>query len=514
MRFLKKVVGTFLALLPIVVIVLFVHFFFYQFETEILVKFLVSVILASIGEAFLLSGIDSTIMPMGELMVQSINKASKLVIFLFFAVAFGTFATIAEPDVAVFCGQAVMNGVSISKTIFVFLIGAGVGLAVALGVIRIIKNIDIKYIYLFIFSLIFLLATQVPSEYMALAFDAGGATTGVITAPFLLAVASGISNKVSKNDNKEVFGMIGVASLGPIISTLLVFILMSKGSASVGTATAENLSIYLSVLKQATLAIVPLTIVFFVYELILIKLPIARKLSILLGLIITFLGLYMFLFSIEFGITEMGSQIGKFIQTLSLPMVCVFCVVIGFVITFSEPSVVVLARQVQNATKGNISNIVVLLSIAVSMAIAILVSVLKIVYNINFFYIVLIGYAVALLLMFFVPSLFTGLAFDSGGVASGPMTSAFLLPIMIQFASANSGALSGFGIIGIVSLSPIIVLQLLGFVYRVELDKKAYTDKKRAIKVSFTADMYSNIIALENEHKILSRKKRNENKKV
>jgi len=359
-----------------------------------------------------------------------------------------------------------------------------------------------------------LLATQVPSEYMALAFDAGGATTGVITAPFLLAVASGISNKVSKNDNKEVFGMIGVASLGPIISTLLVFILMSKGSGSVGTATAENLSIYLSVLKQATLAIVPLTIVFFVYELILIKLPIARKLSILLGLIITFLGLYMFLFSIEFGITEMGSQIGKFIQTLSLPMVCVFCVVIGFVITFSEPSVVVLARQVQNATKGNISNIVVLLSIAVSMAIAILVSVLKIVYNINFFYIVLIGYAVALLLMFFVPSLFTGLAFDSGGVASGPLTSAFLLPIMIQFASANSGALSGFGIIGIVSLSPIIVLQLLGFVYRVELDKKAYTDKRRAIKVSFTADMYSNIIALENEHKILSRKKKNENKKI
>ena len=207
----------------------------------------------------------------------------------------------------------------------------------------------------------------------------------------------------------------------------------------------------------------------------------------------------------------MGTQIGKFIQTLSLPMVVLFCVVIGFVITFSEPSVVVLAKQVQTATKGNISNVLVLISIAVSMAIAILISVLKIVYNINFFYIVLIGYAIALLLMFFVPSLFTGLAFDSGGVASGPMTSAFLLPIMIQFASANSGALSGFGIIGIVSLSPIIVLQLLGFVYRVGLDKKDYYDKKRAIKVSFTADMYSNITALENEHKILNRKKKNEN---
>ena len=511
MRFLKKVLGTFLALLPIMVIVLFVHFFLYPFETEMLVKFIIAIVIASFGEAFLLSGIDSTIMPMGELMVQSINKASRFVVFLFFAIAFGTFATIAEPDVAVFCGQAVASGVNISKTVFVFLIGAGVGIAIAMGVIRIIKNIDIKFIYLFIFSVIFLLSTQVSSDYIALAFDAGGATTGVITAPFLLAIASGISNKVSKNDNKEVFGMIGIASLGPIISTLLIFISMEKGSGSAGFVEAEELSIYLSVLKQTTLAIVPLTIVFFVYELILIRLPVARKFTILFGLIITFLGLYMFLFSIEFGITEMGTAIGKFIQTLTLPKVVIFCVIIGFVITFSEPSVVVLAKQVQHATKGNISNIVVLISIAISMAIAILVSVLKIVYNINFFYIVLIGYAVALLLMFFVPSLFTGLAFDSGGVASGPMTSAFLLPIMIQFASANSGALSGFGIIGIVSLSPIIVLQLLGFVYRVELDKKAYIDKKRAIKVSFTADMYSNIIALENEHKILIRKKKNGN---
>lgn len=510
MRFLKKVMETFLALLPIAVIVLFVHFFFYRFETGVLVKFLISIVIASVGEAFLLSGIDSTIMPMGELMVQTINKASKLVIFLFFAVAFGTFATIAEPDVSVFCGQAVSSGVAISKTAFVFLIGAGVGVAIAIGVIRIIKNIDVKYIYLFIFSTIFLLCTQVPSEYIALAFDAGGATTGIITAPFLLAIASGISNKSSKNDNKEVFGMVGIASLGPIISTILVFIFLDRGGSSAGGANLEQISIYLDVLKQTSFAIIPLAIVFFMYELILIKLPLSKKLSILLGLFVTFLGLYMFIFSIEFGITEMGTYIGEFIQTLSVPMVVLFCVIIGFVITFSEPSVVVLSKQVQTATKGNISNIVVLISIAVSMALAILVSVLKIIYNINFFYIVLIGYAIALLLMFFVPSLFTGLAFDSGGVASGPMTSAFLLPIMIQFASANSGALSGFGIIGIVSLSPIIVLQLLGFVYRVELDKQDFKDKRHAIKVSYTADMYSNIIALENEHKLLSRKRKDE----
>lgn len=510
MKFLKRVKETFLALLPIVAIVLFVHFFLFKFEEQVLIKFLVSVVIASFGEALLLSGIDSTIMPMGDLMVQSVNKASRLVIFVIFAIAFGTFATIAEPDVSVFCGQVVDNGVNISKNILVFLIGAGVGVAIAFGVIRIIKNIDIKFVYLFIFAVIFLLCTQVPSDYIALAFDAGGATTGIITAPFLLAISSGISNKMSKNDNKEVFGMVGIASLGPIISSLLVFIFLNKSSGGASETAVQNVSIFVSVLKQTTLAIIPLTLIFFVYDILLIKLPIGKKLSLLFGLMVTFVGLYMFLFSIDFGITNMGTAIGEFIETLSTPLVIVFCVIIGFVITFTEPSVVVLARQVQGATKGNISSAIVLISIAISMALAILVAVLKIVYQINFFYIVLVGYLIAIALMFFVPSLFTGLAFDSGGVASGPMTSAFLLPIMIQFASSKANALSGFGIIGIVSVSPIIVLQLLGFVYKMGLNKKEIQERKRALKVSYTVEMYSNIQNLENEYKLLSRKNKNE----
>lgn len=510
MKFFKKVKETFLALLPLVVIVLFVHCFFYKFDRSVLIKFLISVIIASFGEALLLTGIDSTIMPMGELMVQSVNKASKFIVFIFFAVVFGMFATIAEPDVSVFAGQVVDAGVNISKNILVFLIGAGVGIAIACGIIRIVKNIDVKYIYLFIFATIFLLCTQVPNEYIALAFDAGGATTGIITAPFLLAVSSGVSNKVNKNDNKEVFGMVGIASLGPIISSLLVFIFMKDSAGGSNVVTSETVSIFVSVLKQTTLAIIPLTIVFFVYELLLIKLPISKKLSLLVGLVITFLGLYLFLFSIDFGISAMGTHIGKFIETLSLPLVILFCVIIGFVIAFSEPSVVVLSRQVQDATKGNISSFVVLISIAISMALAIFIAVIKIVYQINFFYIILIGYVIALALMFFVPSLFTGLAFDSGGVASGPMTSAFLLPIMIEFASSKASSISGFGIIGIVSVSPIIVLQILGFIYKMGLNRQSMKDKKRAIKVSYTFDMYSNIEMLENEYKLKYRNRKNE----
>lgn len=514
MKFLKRLKDTFFALLPIVVIVFFVHFFLYKFSTDILIKFAVAVVIAAVGEALLLMGIDSTIMPMGELMVDSVTKASRFVIFLIFAMLFGTFATIAEPDVSIFSGQAVALGATSSKTLLTFLIGGGLGILVAFGVLCIIKRINLKYIYLAIFSIIFLLCTQVPSEYIALAFDAGGATTGVISAPFLLAISSGISNKFTKKQgNNEVFGMVGIASLGPIISTLILFAFVDKSAGAGAVLNNETISVYLEVLKQTSLAIIPLTVVFFIYDVIILKLPINQKLTLIFGLVITFFGLYLFLFSIEFGISNMGTQIGNFIETLSTSAIIIFCVVIGFVITFSEPSVMVLAKQVQSATKGNISKGFVMIAIAISMSLAILISTLRIIYKINFFYIIVIGYLVALVLMFFVPSIFTGLAFDSGGVASGPMTSAFLLPIMLEFASLSSNPLAGFGLIGIVSMSPIIVLQLLGLVYKVELNQKDISDKRRAIKVSFTADMYSNILDLENEYKLMCRRKADEKQK-
>lgn len=512
MKFLKRLRGTFLALLPILVVVFFVHFFFYKFETELLLKFVGAIVIAAIGEALLLMGIDSTIMPMGDLMVNSVTKASRFVVFLIFAMLFGTFATVAEPDVAIFSNQAVLAGATSSKTLLTFMIGAGLGILVAFGVLCIIKRINLKYIYLAIFSIIFLLCTQVPSEYIALAFDAGGATTGVISAPFLLAISSGISNKFSKKEsnNSEVFGMVGIASLGPIISTLLLFAFVDKSAGVDAVVNNEIISIYLDVLSQTALAIVPLAVVFFIYDIIILKLPINQKISLIFGMVVTFVGLYLFLFSIEFGITNMGKQIGNFIETLNTASVVIFCVVIGFIITFSEPSVMVLAKQVQSATKGNISKGFVMIAVAISMSLAILVSIFRIIYNISFFNIILIGYLVALLLMFFVPSIFTGLAFDSGGVASGPMTSAFLLPIVLEFASLSSNPMAGFGLIGIVSMSPIIVLQLLGMVYKFELNQKDISDKKRAIKVSFTADMYSNIQSLENEYKLMCRKKGNE----
>lgn len=507
--FLKKFRDTFLALLPILVIVLFVHFFLYKFDTKILIAFIVAIVLVSLGEVWFLTGIDSTIMPMGELMIGSVNKASKFVIFVIFAMAFGICATIAEPDVTIFAGQVVETGTSVSKSLLTFFIGAGVGVCIALAIVRIIKNINVKYVYFIMFAVIFLLCTQVKSEYIAIAFDAGGATTGIITAPFLLAISSGITSKFTDNkDSDEVFGMVGMASLGPVIAVLLVF--MCAGENAGAVMNIQEISVYLEVLRNAAFAIIPLALVFYLYDLILIKLPIRRKLELIVGLLITFVGLYLFLFGIEFGISDMGEQIGNFIRGLNTEFVILFCVALGFVITFCEPSVIVLSKQVESVTKGNISSVVVMISVAISMAVAILISALRILYHINFLYIIIGGYLCALVLMFVVPPIFTSLAFDSGGVASGPMTSAFLLPIMIGLASGTSNPLDGFGLIGIVSMSPIIVLQILGLVYRVELAIKTKKEHRMALKLTYSAEMYSNIQDLENEYNEMLKEKHNE----
>lgn len=500
MQFLKRLKDIFLALLPIVVIVFFVHFCFYKIDTSVLIAFCISVVLICIGETLFLSGVDSTIMPMGDLMVGAVNKASKFAVFTMFTIVFGICATIAEPDVTVFSEQVIASGINIPKGLLIFFIGAGVGLFITIGIQRIIRNINIKYIYIVLFAIIFLLCTQVKQEHIAIAFDAGGATTGIVTAPFLLAISSGVTTKFSKdNDNNEVFGMLGLASLGPVIA-VLIFFMMFGDRAGEMMETSESVNILVTTLRQSSLAIIPLSIVFYLYDLIFIKLPARRKLELLVGLLLSFGGLFLFLFGIEYGIGKMGTVIGEFLATVSTPVMMIICVCFGFVITFSEPSVIVLSKQVQTATKRNIPAIVVMFSIAISMALAILISALKIVYSINFFYIILIGYLIALILMFIVPEMFTSLAFDSGGVASGPMTSAFILPIMISLATQTSSAVNGFGLIGIVSVSPIIVLQILGLVYRFVLRRKDILEQRHSVSLSYTMDMYSNMEALEDEY--------------
>lgn len=488
-----------LGVLPILLVVLVLHFSFAHFASEFIWKFVVSMLIIVIGEVLFLSGIDGSVMEMGGYVGNSVNKFSKFTVMLLFAFIFGLVATIAEPDVSVLAGQVIANGVNVNKFVFIFMIGAGVGVFVAFALFRIIKSINYKYVILATFALIFLFCIFVPDSIVAIAFDAGGSTTGIVTSPFLLALASGVADNRGTKSNSDNFGVIGIASLGPILAVAFLG-LLTAGNGEVSEITASSLNIFIDVLFNAMLGMIPLLAIFFVFDICFLKLPKKKKLALSVSSIITFLGLYLFLFGIDFGIMEMGNAVGEFLATKNIWFSIIFAVIIGFLITFTEPAVQVLGMQVDEVTKGNIKKGSVIFAIAIAMMLAVSIFVIKVLFNLSIWWIVGVGYGLILLIMPFSSTNFVAIAFDSGGVASGPMCASFILPMMIGLASGNGSGVEGFGLIASVGMMPILVLELLGVIYKIKLGAEERKEYKRALRISYGIDMFSNIEKLEEEY--------------
>lgn len=488
-----------LGVLPILLVVLVLHFSFAHFETNLLLKFIGSMAIIVVGEVLFLSGIDGSVMRMGSYVGDSVNRFSKMTVVLLFAFIFGLVATIAEPDVNVLAGQVIENGINVNKFLFIFMIGAGVGIFVAFALFRIIKSINYKYVILSTFALIFLICIFIPDSIVAIAFDAGGSTTGIVTSPFLLALASGIARNKNAKSNSDNFGVIGIASLGPILAVAFLG-LITSGKGSVNPMASESLNIFLDVLLNTMLGMLPLLLIFFIFDICFLKLPKKKKISLTVSSIITFVGLYLFLFGIDFGIMEMGTAVGKFLATRSKAFSIVFAVIVGFLITFTEPAVKVLGSQVDDVTQGNIKKGSVIFAIAIAMMLAVSIFVVKIIFNLSIWWIVGIGYGLVLLIMPFSSTSFVSIAFDSGGVASGPMCAAFILPMMIGFASGFGDGVQGFGLIASVGLMPILVLEILGVIYKIKLKAHETKEYKKALRISYGIDMFSNIEKLEEEY--------------
>ncbi|MBR2909775.1 MAG: DUF1538 domain-containing protein [Clostridia bacterium] len=495
--FFLKIKDVGLSLLPILLVVLVLHFGFADFDSSLMWKFVLSIVIIVIGEVLFLSGVDGSIMPMGDFVGNSVNKFSKLAVVLFFAFIFGLCATIAEPDLNVLATQ-VQNSqlINIPKFLFVFVVGASVGALIAFSLFRILKNINYKIVMFVIFLVAFILAVFVPENLMAIAFDAGGATTGIITSPFLLALASGIASKKSSSSHSDNFGVIGIASSGPILAILFLSLLTAGNGANV-VETAESLNIFISVLVDTAVGLIPLVAVFFIFDALFLKISKKKKKNLIFGIIVTFFGLYLFLFGIDYGMLEMGSAVGKFLTTRSPTFSIILSVIIGFLITFTEPSVRVLGSQVEEITNGNIRKGFVTIAIAVAMMLAVSLSTVKIIFDISIWYILGVGYGLILLLMPFSNTTFVSIAFDSGGVASGPMSAAFILPLMLGFASSKGGAVEGFGLIAIVGMMPILVIEIIGVVYKIKLYDISAKEYKKNLRIAYGMDMYSNIDSLE-----------------
>lgn len=498
--FLQKFKDSSIALLPILLVVLILHFSFANFSSDLIIKFIVGLLILDIGETLFLIGIDGSVMKMGDYVGESSSRFSKISVTLFFGFLFGIFATVAEPDVSVLANQVNENGINVAKFLFIFMVGAGVGIFVAIALLRIIKNINYKILVAAIFVVIFIVAIFVPNNLIAIAFDAGGATTGIVTSPFLLALTNGIArNKPNKSDSDN-FGVIGVASLGPVLAVLFLALLTVNNSEMQTVLNANSMSILLEVLFNTSLAVIPLLVIFLLFDLCFVKLKRQEKLALFVGSLITYVGLFLFLFGIKFGIIQMGTAVGTFLSKNNKWLAVVLSVVIGFLITFTEPAVKVLGKQVEDVTLGNIKKPVVVIAIALAMMFAVMLSTLKIIFGFSVWWVVGIGYGVALLIMPFSSNTFTSIAFDSGGVASGPMSAAFILPIMIGFASGIGNAADGFGLIACIALMPILVVEMLGSTYQFKLKMRDSFRYRKALEISFGIDVYSNIDKLEDEY--------------
>ncbi len=496
MKLLKTIKETFISSLSLAVIIIVCLCFFPLANFGDYVKIFIGYVSVIVGQALFLVGLDASILPIGRMVGNSFSKYNNLFFILSFGFVFGLLATVAEPALAVLARQ--INGILplINNTLFIWITGAGIGVFVAIALLRMVKNVNIKLIFGVFYAIVFILIPFSPPEFISIAFDGSGATTGDVSVPFILALGIGISASISKSKtNDDSFGIVGIASIGPIISVLIYGIILKafKGGNSfveneyLISETTEFLPILLGNLVDVALAVLPIILISVPFLLFTVKLPKKHFLKLILAIIPVYLGLLIFLSGIDFGFQFIGQYIGQVFFSPEFPkwfpyLLIIVGFVLGIAITVSEPAVTVLGNQIESITNGHIKQNTIKITLALGIGIASSLSILKILTGINILYFLIPLYLISLIMMIFTPKLFVGLAFDSGGVTGGALTSAFLTPLTLSIAQAvainanqtMSVLTNGFGIISFISVTPLIAVQALGIIYNVKA-KKART---------------------------------------
>lgn len=489
----SKIKEVLFAVLPITILVLILNFTFTPLGTPIIIRFLMGTTLIILGLTIFLFGVDIGITPIGNLMGSTLAKTNKLWIIISSGFILGFIISIAEPDLHILAGQVdLFTSGLISKLNILVLVSIGIGVLLFTGFIRILYNIPLYKMLTVIYFIIFILSLFVSPEYLAIAFDASGATTGALTVPFVLALSIGVSTlkKDSKASEKDSFGLVGIISAGAIISVLLMgaFSGVTEISGEMNNTTTASLSLLLPFIKEIPrvsrdiiLALSPLLLVFLVFQKISFNLEKRSYRRILKGLIYTFIGLVLFLTGVNAGFMEVGSIVGFRLASLEdKSIIVIIGFILGLVTILAEPAVYVLTHQIEDVTSGYVKRKMVLFALSIGIGLAIALSLVRIIIpGIQLWHFLLPGYIIAIIMTYFTPKLFVGIAFDSGGVASGPMTATFILAFAQGAARAVEGAnvlIDGFGIIAMVAFTPLIALQVLGLVFKLKMKKGGLKD--------------------------------------
>lgn len=470
----SKIKESFLSILPIFLLVIFLHFTVVPLEKNMMISFLIGTVFLMIGMSLFTLGADNAMMPMGNKVGSYISKKKKLWFLIIVCLLLGTFITLAEPDLKVLADQASY----LPSNTLILTVSVGVGLFLVLAALRIIFKISLSKLLVISYSIIFLITIFIPDKFIPLSFDSGGVTTGPITVPFIMALGIGLASvnggEESKNDS---FGLIGLCSIGPILSVLLLSLFYQNGSSEY-IVESSNLNIFeylLEYSKEVLIALSPIVIFFFIFQILFLKLSKKTVAKISISIIYTFIGLVLFLVGVNYGFMNVGTYLGGKIASLDKSWLLVpFGMLMGCLTILAEPAVYVLNKQVEEISSGLISKKSLTFSLALGVSIAVGLAMLRIVLDVPIVYILVPGYLLALVLTFFTPKLFVAIAFDSGGVASGPVAATFILPFAIGacLALGNSVILDAFGLVAFIALTPLISIQILGLIYNYKVNKK------------------------------------------
>lgn len=482
---LEKFKESLLSVLPITAIVIILNFFI-PLNTWDFIGFIIGAVMLIVGMTLFTLGADMSMMNVGSGVGKYITKKRKIWIAIVIPLIIGVLITVAEPDLIVLAGQ-----VSITDEILIYTVSLGVGIFLVIAILRVILKLDLRYILLICYTLVFILAFFSRSSFVPIAFDSGGVTTGPMTVPFIMAIGIGVASMSSKNSKDDSFGYVALCSVGPILVVMLLGLFLDIDVAQDNTThLVTNLGEFWPYFKlnfdativQILKALAPFLAFALVFELIIIKDSHKNIVKIFVGLIYTFIGLVLFLAGAHIGFMPIGGQIGTIFASSEMNWVLIpLGMLMGFFVVMAEPAVHVLNNQVEEVTGGSISKKTMLFSLAIGVAISIGLAMARVVFDFTIWWVIIPGYAIALGLTLIVPKIFSSIAFDSGGVASGPMTATFLLPMatgacFALYANEPEKILqNGFGIVSLVAMTPLIVIQLLGLVYKIKLHRTKRT---------------------------------------
>lgn len=473
----EKLDETLKAVLPIIGIVLVLCFTIAPLEPGILLAFLLGAVLLIVGMMFFTLGVDMSMTPIGENVGTCMTRTKKLWVMVLLSFILGFIVTISEPDLQVLAEQVP----AVPNLVLVLSVAFGVGLFLVAALLRMLFNITLAHMLIVLYIIVFALAFLVPGDFIAVAFDAGGVTTGPMTVPFIMSLGIGISAiRSDERAEDDSFGLVALSSVGPVLSVLVLSLIYQPESAQyvpdqipeihdsvqLWKLFAEEFPVYM---KEMALSLLPIIVFFVIFQIIFKRMQRRMLIRTAVGMAYTYAGLVLFLTGVNAGFMPAGNYLGQVLADNPYRWVIVpVGMVIGYFIVRAEPAVFVLTHQVEDITSGAIGADAMSLSLSIGAAVSLGLAMTRVLTGISVLWFVIPGYAAALALSFFVPKIFTAIAFDSGGVASGPMTATFLLPFAIGACVSVGGDIvtDAFGVVAMVAMTPLITIQILGLVYR------------------------------------------------